>query len=65
MIVKRVEVNSLLEDVDIEDLRLMAQNTNRMNQEFMEMMGKWENINRRAEEGVKVKFERSEEFSRF
>lgn len=31
MVVKRVEVNSLLEDVDIEDLRLMAQNTNKMN----------------------------------
>lgn len=31
MIVRRVEVNNLLADIDIEDLRHMAVNTNKMN----------------------------------
>lgn len=52
MVVQRVEVNHLLQEVDIEDLKLLANNTNSMNSQFMEMMVKWDQIKRRAVEKV-------------
>lgn len=52
MVVQRVEVNHLLQEVDIEDLKLVATNTTQMNSQFMEMMAKWDTIKRRAVEKV-------------
>lgn len=52
MMVQRIEVNHLLNEVDIEDIKMVAQNTNEMNMQFMQMMTKWETIKKSAEERV-------------
>ncbi len=37
-------MNSLLKEVDVEELKLMVTNTENMNMAFMNMMNRWESI---------------------
>ena len=48
-LVQRVDLNTLLREVDLQDLALQAQNNQTMNVGFMTMLQKWEHINNRAE----------------
>lgn len=52
LLVQRVEVNNLLQEVDIEDMKMIAKNTNEMNAEFIKMMTRWETIKKSAEEKI-------------
>lgn len=41
---QRVNVNTLLKEVDLEELKLLAQNTEAMNQAYKVMLHRWEKI---------------------
>lgn len=43
-LIKRIDVNSLLKEVDMEELKLLAQNTENMNMAFMNMLNRWDTI---------------------
>lgn len=43
-LIQRIDVNSLLKEVDVEELKLMVTNTENMNMAFMNMMNRWESI---------------------
>ena len=42
--VQKIDINNLLKEVDIEDLRLLAQNNKMMTSALHGMLSKWENI---------------------
>jgi hypothetical protein len=42
-------VNSLLKEVDMEELKLLATNTENMNMAFMNMLNRWESIRKDVE----------------
>jgi len=44
---QRVDVNSLLKEVDMQELELLAQNTDNMNQNFIRMLSNWNQISTR------------------
>jgi len=43
-IIQRIELNSLLKEVDMEDLKLLAKNNAQMNKQFDMMVAKWNRI---------------------
>ncbi len=43
-LIQRIDVNTLLKEVDMEELKLLAQNTENMNMAFMNMLNRWESI---------------------
>lgn len=43
-LVQRIDLNTLLREVDLEEMKLLAQNNTNMNMAFMQMMTKWEAI---------------------
>lgn len=43
-LIQRIDVNSLLKEVDMEELKLLATNTENMNMAFMNMLNRWESI---------------------
>lgn len=45
-LIQRIDVNSLLKEVDIEELKLLATNTENMNMAFMNMLNRWQSINK-------------------
>jgi uncharacterized protein YpiB (UPF0302 family) len=44
-LVQRIDINTLLKEVDLEELKLLASNNTAMNMGFMQMLTKWEAIN--------------------
>jgi hypothetical protein len=44
MTIQKIDVNSLLKEIDIEDMRLLAQNNKMMNSALHNLIGKWEQI---------------------
>jgi hypothetical protein len=44
-LVQRIDVNTLLKEVDLEELHLLANNNTQMNMGFMKLLTKWEAIN--------------------
>lgn len=44
VIIQRIELNSLLKEVDMEDLKLLAKNNAHMNKQFDMMVAKWNRI---------------------
>ena len=42
--IQKIDVNSLLKEIDIEDMRLIAQNNKQMNSALNNLIGKWEQI---------------------
>lgn len=42
--IQKIDINSLLKEVDIEDMRLLAQNNKMMNHALHNLIGKWEAI---------------------
>jgi hypothetical protein len=49
-LVKKVEINSLLQDVDMEEVNLMSKQNADMESSFMQVMIKLKTVQRRAEE---------------
>lgn len=47
-IVQRVDLNTLLKEVDLEELKLLANSNTNMNMGFMQMLSKWEAINNKG-----------------
>ena len=43
-LIKRIDVNALLKEVDMQELELMAQNTEQMNVNFLNMLNRWDII---------------------
>ena len=41
---QKIDINNLLKEVDIEDLRLIAQNNKLMSNALYNLLGKWDNI---------------------
>lgn len=52
MLIERVDVNTLLKEVDMEELKLLAKNTEDMNYNFINMLQRWEVINKMASDKV-------------
>jgi hypothetical protein len=48
-LIQRSDVNSLWKEVDMEELKLLATNTENMNMAFMNMLNRWESIRKDAE----------------
>ena len=44
--IQKIDINSLLKEIDIEDMRLLAQNNKNMNMALHNLISKWENINK-------------------
>ena len=44
--IQKIDVNNLLKEVDIEDLKMLAQNNQMMNFALGTMIKKWESINK-------------------
>lgn len=44
--VQKIDINSLLKEIDIEDMRLLATNNKQMNSALHNLIGKWESIQR-------------------
>lgn len=42
--IQKIDINALLKEIDIEDMRLLAQNNKMMNHALHNLIGKWENI---------------------
>lgn len=42
--IQKIDINSLLKEIDIEDMRLLAQNNKVMNSALHNLIGKWEMI---------------------
>ena len=42
---QKIDVNALLKEVDVEDLKLLDQNNKNMNQTMKQLIKKWETIN--------------------
>ena len=42
--IQKIDINTLLKEVDIEDLRLLAQNNKMMTSALHQMLTKWETI---------------------
>ena len=42
--IQKIDINSLLKEIDIEDMRLIAQNNKQMNSALNNLIGKWEQI---------------------
>lgn len=47
----KIDINALLKEVDIEDLKLTAQTNKMMNAALHQLLGKWESINKVDEPG--------------
>ena len=44
--VQKIDINSLLKEIDIEDMRLLATNNKQMNSALHSLISKWEQIQR-------------------
>ena len=42
---QKIELNELLKDVDLEELKLLSHNNNNVNSAILNLIGKWEEIN--------------------
>lgn len=42
--IQKIDINSLLKEIDIEDMRLLAQSNKQMNQALHSLINKWETI---------------------
>lgn len=42
--IQKIDINSLLKEVDIEDLKLLSQNNKMMTSALHNLLGKWESI---------------------
>jgi hypothetical protein len=51
--IQKIDINSLLKEIDIEDLRLLAQNNKMMNSALNNLIGKWEVIQKIEASGLK------------
>ena len=49
--IMKIDINALLKEVDIEDLKLTAQTNKMMNAALHQLLGKWESINKVDEPG--------------
>lgn len=49
-LVQRVDVNTLLKEVDQQDLALLAKNNFNMNVQFMQLMRNWEDVIKKEDE---------------
>jgi len=50
--IQKIDINYLLKEVDIEDLRLLAQNNKAMTSAIHNLLGKWETIQKLEAEKV-------------
>ncbi len=46
MTIQKIDINVLLKEIDIEDMRLLATNNKQMNQAFASLIAKWESISK-------------------
>ncbi len=44
--IQKIDINSLLKEIDVEDMRLLAQNNKNMNMALHNLISKWETINK-------------------
>lgn len=44
--IQRIDLNTLLKEVDVEELKLLAVNNESMNMAFMNMINRWDVIKR-------------------
>jgi hypothetical protein len=44
--IQKIDINSLLKEVDIEDLKLLSQNNKMMTSALHHLLGKWESISK-------------------
>ena len=44
--IQKIDINALLKEIDVEDMRLLAQNNKNMNMALHSLISKWENINK-------------------
>ena len=44
--IQRVDINNLLKEVDVEDLKLLAQNNKQVNATIMSLVNKWQRLER-------------------
>lgn len=44
MMIQKIDINSLLKEIDIEDMKILAQNNKMMNLALHNLIGKWEHI---------------------
>mmetsp|Transcript_29629 Transcript_29629/g.28853 ORF Transcript_29629/g.28853 Transcript_29629/m.28853 type:complete len:113 (+) Transcript_29629:1277-1615(+) len=44
--IQKIDINSLLKEIDVEDMRLLAQNNKNMNMALHNLISKWEVINK-------------------
>jgi predicted RNase H-like nuclease (RuvC/YqgF family) len=51
--IMKIDINALLKEVDIEDLKLQAQTNKMMNATLHQLLSKWENINKIDEDAPK------------
>ena len=49
--IQKIDINNLLKEVDIEDMKLLAQNNKMMNMALHNLMEKWEKIQNIENEG--------------
>ncbi len=42
--IQKIDINTLLKEIDIEDMRLLAQNNKQMNSALANLINKWESI---------------------
>lgn len=48
-LIARVDLNTLLKEVDLEDLKMLANNNTSMNMGFMQLLQKWEHIDGKSQ----------------
>lgn len=49
LMIQRIDLNTLLKEIDIEEMRLQARNNQSMNMEFMKLLTKWNYIAKKDE----------------
>ena len=42
--IQKIDINALLKEIDVEDMKLLAQNNKNMNMALHSLISKWENI---------------------
>ena len=47
-LIQRIDVSTLLKEIDMEEMRHLATQNKTMNMAFQSMIGKWEAINRQS-----------------
>lgn len=44
--IQKIDINSLLKEIDVEDMRILAQSNKQMNHALHGLINKWESINK-------------------